>query len=560
MHKQLLSFTLVATSPFIFASNTINLYQAPITSLSKFKMISDSNHSAALQAIKNETNGLQLITQTKEGNNRILRYQQLYKGIPVVGAQVMLVKSSSKALNTLNTQVNGHLIEEIQLNLKPAISNQEALSIAKKAYSNQIIKITNAETSELQIRPDSNGELSLTYLVSFKSAKTTGKPVWPFFIIDAQTGKITKQWNNIKNYLDSGPGGNEKVHEYWYGKDGLPALDVTQEGSNCVMESKTVRLVNLKSRWDWDDRILNPYRYLCDQNTEETVNGAFSPTDDAYYFGQTIVDMYKNWYGLNALQKKDGSPMQLIMRVHFGKLYDNAFWNGQSMSFGDGDELYPLISLDITGHEVTHGFTEHHSNLEYHDEPGSINEAMSDMAGQAARAYLLESNPNFYNKSHLTPNKITWGVGETVMRDEFGTALRYMDQPSTDGDSADCLDKSLARRNGAKCVITYQQLLTKANKITDPDDRQSYIVHTASGIYNKAFYFLSQKIGIKEAYRIMTLANIKYWTPTTGFKSGACGVIYAAKDLNINEQLIKTVFGQVGVDTQTCDPKPPQQA
>ncbi|MBA2711234.1 MAG: peptidase M4 family protein [Tatlockia sp.] len=554
MRNNILAFLLLALSSNIFASDTIHLYQAPLSNLSNFKFVNKLHGSPLLQTDTQIINdALYALNETKDGPNTVTRYQQLFKGIPIVGAQVMVVKSNSKSLNIKNSQVNGQIVKDIQLDIKPAISSQEALGLAKKSYFDKYAYSgSKAELSQLQIRPYENGELRITYLVSFLSRDIKGKPVWPIFIIDAQSGTILQQWNNIKNYLDSGPGGNEKVHEYWYGKDGLPSLDVVQKGSNCVMESKIVRLVNLKSKWDWDNTILAPSQYDCDKNVEETINGAFSPSNDAYYFGHIIVEMYKNWYGLNALQHDDGSPMQLIMRVHFGRLFDNAFWNGQSMSFGDGDELFPLISLDITGHEVTHGFTEHHSNLEYHDESGAINESLSDMAGQAARAYLLETNPALYNKSHITPNKITWGVGETVMRDQFGTALRYMDQPSTDGDSADCLDKSLARRNGAKCGISYKELLTNASRIDNPDDRQNYIVHTASGIFNKAFYLLSQKIGIKEAYHAMALANIKYWRPNTGFKSGACGALFAGKDLGLDPNLFKTAFAQVGVDTQSC--------
>jgi vibriolysin len=263
--------------------------------------------------------------------------------------------------------------------------------------------------------------------------------------------------------------------------------------------------------------------------------------------------MYKDWYNLNALQHSNGAPMKLIMRVHFGQYYDNAFWDGETMSFGDGEELYPLVSLDIAGHEVTHGFTEQHSNLEYHDEPGALNESLSDMAGQAARAYLLETNRSLYNRSHLRPDEITWGIGETVVRDEFDEAIRFMDQPSKDNSSADCLDKNLAKSQGAHCGISYSELIAHATEtIDDLDDRQDYIVHTASGIFNKAFYLISQQIGIKQTYHAMALANIKYWTTNTDFISGACGVVHAAKDLQIDTNLVRKAFGQVGVQTEQC--------
>ncbi len=535
----------------------MSLYQAPLTKLSKFKFIDNLQSPTALATSKaTETNTLLAINQTLEGQDKIVRYQQLYKGIPVIGAQVMVIKNSKPSLTAkANSQVNGQILEEIQMEVKPTISSKDALNLAKDAYFKLNPKAaTTADLSQLQIRIDQekDSQPGLFYLVSFKTTNKKGKPAWPNFIINAQNSMIIEQWSNLKYYLDTGPGGNEKVHEYWYGQDELPSLDVQQEGTNCVMESSKVRLVHLESKWDWDSEQKTAFQYNCGKNLEENINGAFSPANDAYFFGHTIVDMYKNWYGLNALQYISGKPMKLIMRVHFGEDFDNAFWDGVTMSFGDGKELYPLVSLDIAGHEVTHGFTQQHSDLEYHNQSGALNESLSDMAGQAARAYLLETSPALYNKAHLTPNKITWGIGETVMRGQFGTAIRYMDQPSADENSADCLDKLLAKRNKATCTITYSQLVNNAYQIDDPQERQNYIVHTASGIFNKAFYLLSQKLGIKQTYQAMALANVKYWTPTTGFKSGACGVLRAAKDLNIDLALVKTAFGQVGIDTQSC--------
>ncbi|WP_298626476.1 M4 family metallopeptidase, partial [uncultured Legionella sp.] len=88
--------------------------------------------------------------------------------------------------------------------------------------------------------------------------------------------------------------------------------------------------------------------------------------------------------------------------------------------------------------------------------------------------------------------------------------------------------------------------------IANPQERQNYIVHTASGVFNKAFYLLSRELGIKKAFHLMLIANTRYWTPTTDFLSGACGVLYAGNDLNADTALIKTVFNQVGVSTSDC--------
>ncbi|KTD34509.1 hemagglutinin/protease, zinc metalloprotease [Legionella moravica] len=554
LKKIALCVTFLSSSSLI-AATEVDLYQAPLNRLNQFPLTQDASKTTRTLNSSPKNNSLQQMNQTKEDNEIITRYQQMYKGIPVIGAQIMITKTGKQVgISKDNAEVNGHLLEDIQIDIKPTISSQQALELAKKSYFNVNPQAdTQQEKTELQIRPGENDELTLVYLVSFKSIQKDGKPSWPFFVIDAKTGAFVSQWNNIKTYLDSGPGGNEKVHEYWYGKDGLPGLEVTQMGNQCVMDNAKVKLVNLYSEWDWDNMINSPFQYTCNNNVEENINGAFSPSNDAYFFGHTIVNMYQDWYGLNALQQPDGRPMKLVMRVHFGTQFDNAFWDGQAMSFGDGEDFYPLVSLDVAGHEVTHGFTEQHSGLEYHDQSGALNESMSDMAGQASRAYLLEQNPLMYNKAYLQPNEITWGIGETVVREAFGKALRFMDYPSSDGSSADCLDKNLAQSKGAYCAISYDELIAFAeSNFSDPQYRQNYIVHTASGVFNKAFYLLSKDLGIKKAYHLMVIANMKYWTPATDFISGACGVVYAGRELSVDSGVIQSAFGQVGIDTSNC--------
>lgn len=556
MMKKLLGIALVCLVTDVFAVEAVDLYQAPLSSLKSFSFTPKVKISARTTASSTtEANVLHEVNQSRQASNTITRYQQFYQGIPVVGAQVMITTSAnSKTLTANNAQVNGHLLDHIQLNTHPAVTKQQAADSAKKswlAFNPQ--QSINEEQVQLQIRAESDTELKLVYQVSFKSTQSDGKPAWPFFVVDAQTGTLLKQWNNIKNFADSGPGGNEKVHEYWYGKEGLPALEVQQSGTVCTMESPSVRLVHLNFAWDWFDLIATPFSYPCTNNQGEYINGAFSPANDAYYFGHLIVAMYREWYGVHALQNSDGTPRQLIMRVHFGQNYDNAFWDGQVMSFGDGADFYPFVSLDVAGHEVTHGFTEQHSNLEYHDQSGALNESLSDMGGLAARAYLLEKFPQLYNKVYLEPNVITWGIGETIVRDTFGKALRFMDYPSADGSSADCMDKALAQSNGAYCAISYNDVVDFATtNIPGPHNQQSFIVHTASGIFNKVFYLLAKEIGIKQAYQVMIGANSKYWTPTTNFEQGACGVLYGARDLAVDINMVKTIFGQVGIATNNC--------
>jgi len=554
MIKKFVFIPLISICSSIWAATTVNLYQAPLSRLDQFSSLHQQKATRSTTALN--ITDLKPVSQTQQDNVSITRYQQLYKGIPIFGAQVT-VSNNGNNRGLAPRQVNGHLFDDIQLNINPAFNANQAIQLAKQSYSNAAPNMqTHLESSQLQIRTIENNQLQLVYLVSFRSIKAD-KPVWPFFVIDAQTGAIIKQWNNIQTYSDTGPGGNEKVHEYWYGKDDLPGLEVTQNGETCTMDDQQVRLVNLNYKWDWQDLNRTAFQYSCNNNVEDYVNGAFSAGNDAYYFGHTIVNLYKDWYGINALQDDKGNAQQLIMRVHFGKSFDNAFWDGETMAFGDGNYFYPLVSLDVAGHEVAHGFTEQHANLEYHDQSGALNESFSDMAAQASRAYLLEKFPQLYNKTNLTPNEVTWGIGETLTRPPLPIkALRFMDLPSKDGESADCVDKQLARKLNIICAINYSELLAAA-ELEYPDqydehDKQSYIVHTASGVFNRAFYFMSKQLGIKTAFHIMIVANAKYWTPTTDFHEGACGVVHAANDLKINAYVMPYIFRKVGIDVSQC--------
>lgn len=552
MLKKALWFTLLFLSSTLFAEG-VDLYNAPPNSLKQFFTSSGTPLSRQL-APANKGNTLQQISITQEKSKSVVRYQQLYQGIPVVGSQVVVTSNINQGRAVSSTeQVSGHISTNIQLSTTPKITKAQAIALAQKNYFQRSQANTYKPTAVLQIRPAPNNQFILAFLVSFRSVTNQNHPSWPFYVIDARTGAILQQWDNIQHLSDSGPGGNLKTQQYFYGKNGLPGLQVNQKGTVCTMESSIVRLTHLRYKWDWYDALLTPYQYVCGKNKGDPIHGAYSPANDAYYFGHTIVNMYKNWYGLPVLHGTRGQAAKLLMRVHFGLKFDNAFWDGTAMSFGDGDEYFPLVSLDVAGHEVTHGFTQQHADLEYHDQSGALNESMSDMGGQASRAYLLATYPALYKKAYMGQSTVTWGVGETITPLGSNTSLRYMNDPSQDGKSADCVSRSLAQSSGASCIITYAELIAyaKAN-IADAQDRQSYIVHTASGVFNKAFYLLSQQFGIKAAYKIMLQAQIKYWNPTTNFATGACGVLHATQDFKLNTNTVRNVFNQVGVSTTAC--------
>jgi vibriolysin len=430
------------------------------------------------------------------------RYQQMFRGIPVWGEHVVVSDDAHGNLKSLFGRAVGGLASEIPVRA-PLISGTNALNIAKGAALGlqRASMHTENESSRQMIYVDDNDSAHLSYVVSFFADKLKGAsaPTRPFVIIDAQTGQVLKQWDGLTtSAIGTGPGGNSKTGQYTWGSGGKYGyLDVSQSGSTCTMNNTDVKSVNLNGSTGTST---TAYSYTCPNNTYKAINGAYSPINDAHYFGGVIQNMYSAYTGGKALS------FQLIMRTHYGSSYENAFWNGTNMSFGDGaSTFYPLVSVDVAGHEVSHGFTEQHSNLTYSGQSGGMNEAYSDMGGEATEYYWKGSNDFL--------------VGPEIFK--ASGALRYMNNPPQDGGSID----------------------NAANYTSSLD------VHYSSGVYNKAFYKLATTSGwnTPNAFKVFARANALYWTPSSTFNSGACGVETAATDLGFNAASVTAAFTSVGV-------------
>jgi pseudolysin len=201
--------------------------------------------------------------------------------------------------------------------------------------------------------------------------------------------------------------------------------------------------------------------------------------------------------------------------------YDNAAWDGRKMIFGDGDTMfYPLTSLGVGAHEISHGFTEQHSNLVYENQSGGMNESFSDMAAQAAEFYAYGTN--------------SWQIGPEIFKAK-NQALRYMDQPSKD-----C---PVGNKPGQECSIDH------ASQYTDGLE-----VHFSSGVFNRLFYLMSSgdHWDPKKAFDVMVYANQYYWTKTSTFEQGACGVLKAAEHLGYEIEVVKTAIDTVGINRSHC--------
>ena len=426
------------------------------------------------------------------GQQRI-RYEQTWQGIPVWG-QVLV---ADQALGGQVNQVSGTMLRKIDADLTGPAVALSASDAARQARSGA--KGSN-EQVKLFVMQDETGQARLVYLVSWLAASK--EPSRPFVMIDAQTGSELKRWEGINHKDATGPGGNVKTGKYFYGAD----FGLLQVDDNCRMTGTNVDTLNMNHGTTGG----TIHQFTCPENTVKEINGAYSPLNDAHYFGNVVFDMYRNWYNTAPLSFK------LKMRVHYSRNYENAFWDGSQMTFGDGaTTFYPLVSLDVAAHEVSHGFTEQNSGLVYSGQSGGINEAFSDMAGEAAEYYMKGSND--------------WLVGAQIFKGNG--SLRYFEDPARDGKS-----------------------IGHASDYYDGID-----VHHSSGVYNRAFYLLANTSGwqTRKAFEVFVLANRLYWGPNTTFDQGACGVTRAATDLGYSVSDVAAAFTAVGVNA-TCGGTTPQ--
>jgi Zinc metalloprotease (elastase) len=248
---------------------------------------------------------------------------------------------------------------------------------------------------------------------------------------------------------------------------------------------------------------------------------------DAYYGLQLTWDFYKNTLGRNGI---DGAGKQTYSRVHYGRNYENAFWSDSCfcMTYGDGaTTFYPLVSIDVAGHERSHGVMSREAALTYSGESGGLNEANSDMMGT-----MVEFSAN---SPKDTPD---WWIGEIIYKSNYSTgtyvqskALRYMDQPSKDGRSPNCWSSTLG----------------------------SLDVHYSSGPANHMFYLLAHGgtsactgntvagLGNAAATRIWYTAVRDYMTASTNYAGAKAACLKAAA--NSSEQAAVTAaFAAINVN------------
>ena len=191
---------------------------------------------------------------------------------------------------------------------------------------------------------------------------------------------------------------------------------------------------------------------------------------EAYDYSGSTYNFFKDVFNRNSI---DTRGMKLDSTVHYGKDYNNAFWNGTQMVYGDGDgEIFQRFtkSIDVIGHELAHGVTQYEAALEYEGQAGALNESFSDVFGSLVKQYRLKQKAE----------KADWIIGNGLLNRKIkGIGLRSMKDPGTAYDDP---------------VI---------GKDPQPGHMKDYVnttsdnggVHINSGIPNRAFYLTAMELG-----------------------------------------------------------------
>ncbi|WP_406173589.1 M4 family metallopeptidase [Streptomyces sp. NBC_00996] len=383
------------------------------------------------------------------------RYERTYAGLPVLGGD--LVVDTAKSGRTEHVYKATKAALKVAT-LKPAVAaaeaEQQALSAAKAAGS----KKTDADRAPRMVIWAASGKPVLAYETVVGGLQDDGTPNQLHVITDAATGKKLYEYQGIKNGI-----GNTQY-------SGQVTLTTTQSGSTFTLNDGARgghKTYNLNHGTSGTGTLFSQTN---DTWGNGTTSNAATAGADAHYGAAETWDFYKNTFGRSGI-KNNG--VGAYSRVHYGNAYVNAFWDDGCfcMTYGDGSgNADPLTSLDVAGHEMSHGVTSNTAGLNYSGESGGLNEATSDIFGTGVEFYANNSS-----------DVGDYLIGEKIDINGDGTPLRYMDKPSKDGGSADSWYSGVGNKD----------------------------VHYSSGVANHFFYLLSEGSGAK------VINGVSYNSPTS---------------------------------------------
>ncbi|MGW1965794.1 M4 family metallopeptidase [Streptomyces sp. NPDC001935] len=373
------------------------------------------------------------------------RYERTYAGLPVLGGDLVVhTPPASQATGTVSTTfANKHTIKVASTTpaVTKATAGAQALKTAKALKAEK-----PATDSARKVIWAGTGTPRLAWETVVTGVQDDGTPSKLHVITDATTGKEITRYEGIQ----TGTGNTQY--------SGTVTLNTTLSGSTYQLTDSTRgghKTYSLNNGTSGTGTLMTDADDVWGTGAGSNTQTAGA---DAAYGAQTTWDFYKNTFGRSGI-KNNG--VAAYSRVHYSTAYVNAFWDDSCfcMTYGDGtSSTHALTSLDVAGHEMSHGVTSNTAGLNYTGESGGLNEATSDIFGTGVEFYANNST-----------DVGDYLIGEKININGDGTPLRYMDKPSKDGSSADSWYSGVGNLD----------------------------VHYSSGPANHMFYLLSEGSGSK---------------------------------------------------------------
>lgn len=449
----LLSAAIVATLGMTVSSFAAQSARQPVTARAEALL----DGTAGLIARKAAGDAFAAADVVVDGNGtEHVRMKRAYRGLPVIGGDIVV-----HSRNGLMKNVSGSLKTHGRPGTLPLVTAKRAITEAGARFDSAIDALPSAK---LVVYARNQPSPKLAYQVVFTGIKADQTPTEMNFIVDATNGRILDRWDSIHTANAAGT-----AKTLFSGNVGITTNSLTS-GFELRDNSRGGNAVNnMKNRTSGSGTIFTDADNIWGSNLTGDI--ATVAGDAMYGVGKTW-DYYLTVHGRNGIANNGAGALS---KVHYGRNYVNAFWSDStfSMSYGDGDGVsyYPLVNIDVAGHEMSHGVTSRSANLTYSGESGGLNEATSDIFGT-----MVEF---FANNASDAPDYL---IGEKIyISNPNGTkALRYMFKPSLDTRSPDCYVSTLG----------------------------SLDVHYSSGVANHFFYLLAEGAVVPAGFGSGTSFNL----------------------------------------------------
>ncbi|MGH2808610.1 MAG: M4 family metallopeptidase [Actinomycetota bacterium] len=431
-----------------------------------------------------------------------VRFEQDFGGVPVWGAQYLVhLKRSNDGLTA--TAANGHLFTELDVPVTARIP----VSVAERLARGRFATIVDAaiERHGLTILPFERGVLAHHITISGTRFR---KPVKQEIFVNALTGAIAFSYDNLQS---DGPvtGTGRTAH------GDQVSLNLYQRGSVYEMRDRSQPMFQSNGGEITTHNAAGGSNYLgTDANivTSTSLNlgsqHSNSGAVDAHHGAELVYEYYLA-LGRNSIDDQGGSIVSTVNATDNGAPLFNAYWDGDQMVYGnpDPDTMYPMSAdLDVVGHELTHGVTQHSGNLAYVNQSGAMNEAYSDYFGNA-----IDVDASGTPMSDSGAGRIAEDLCK-VPNDQFPCPLRNLNDGMTTED--------------------YVYFLA---------DFDSGGVHLNSTIYSGALWDIREALGGAKADPYIYKALVSHTTPLDDFVDGRNSVVAAATELGASQADLDTI-------------------